>query len=129
MYEIKKLINKGDYLYALVPDHPKATKNGYVLAHRVIMEQSLGRFLEEGEVVHHINKDKHDNRIENLQLMNNKEHNRFHGYERKHEYVFICKNCGETFDRKYGNRPDVKGYKNSFCSRRCNGIYNGFRPS
>lgn len=38
LFEIKKVIKKGDYLYALVPDHPNATKNGYVLLHRVVME-------------------------------------------------------------------------------------------
>lgn len=26
MWEIKKIIHKGDYEYALVPDHPNATK-------------------------------------------------------------------------------------------------------
>ena len=66
MWEIEKLIHKGDYMYALVPNHPNATKNGYVLYHRIIMENHLGRLLNADEVVHHINKDKFDNRIENL---------------------------------------------------------------
>lgn len=39
MWNIKKLIHKGEYDYALVPDHPYATKNGYVLYHRVVMEK------------------------------------------------------------------------------------------
>ena len=26
MWNIKKIIKKGDYLYALVPEHPKCTK-------------------------------------------------------------------------------------------------------
>lgn len=53
MFTIRKEIKKGDYLYALVPDHPNATKNGYVLMHRVIMENHLGRLLGKDEVVHH----------------------------------------------------------------------------
>lgn len=44
--------------------------NGKVmLLHRWIMEQHLGRSLTEKEVVHHINGDPHDNRVENLMLM------------------------------------------------------------
>ena len=46
--------------------------------HRWIMEQHLGRKLTPDEVVHHINENIRDNRIENLKVMNNKEHTSFH---------------------------------------------------
>lgn len=54
------------------------TKNGYIkervapgkykFQHRLVMENFLGRKLYTGETVHHINGNKTDNRIENLEL-------------------------------------------------------------
>ena len=61
------------------PEHPYATKDGYVRHHRYILEQHLNRFLIPEERVHHINGIKNDNRIENLMLFpNESEHQKFH---------------------------------------------------
>ena len=46
--------------------------------HIVLMEQVLGRPLKDNEVVHHINGDKRDNSLENLQVMDRAEHTRLH---------------------------------------------------
>jgi hypothetical protein len=61
-----------------LPQHPSANKGGLIYEHRYIMEQHLGRRLHRWEVVHHINGIPDDNKINNLQLMTAREHNKLH---------------------------------------------------
>lgn len=74
-----KIISK-KYTYIYSPNHPHAigTKKLYVAEHRLVMENAIGRYLNDDEVVHHINENTMDNRIENLQLMTASEHIIFH---------------------------------------------------
>jgi len=65
-----KYKNRNGYVLAYAPDHPNCQGNTrlYVLEHRLVMEQHLGRYLHKHETVHHKNGIRHDNRIENLEL-------------------------------------------------------------
>lgn len=70
------------YIKVYVPDHPLATKDGYVMEHILVMEKAIGRYITRDEVVHHKNKKRDDNRIENLELMTFKAHASMHSKER-----------------------------------------------
>ena len=64
-------------------NHPNAMKNGYVLEHIFVMSKIVGRAIKKGEVVHHINKIKDDNRPENLMLLSKSEHDLIHKADRE----------------------------------------------
>lgn len=80
------------YLYERSNAHP-LTSNGYVHQHRLVVERHLlstnpdskalvqignNKYLDPQLVVHHKNLDRKDNRIENLQVMTNSDHQALH---------------------------------------------------
>lgn len=123
-WKIKKVVSKGDYLYAVVDDHPRRTKNNYVLLHRVIIENHLGRILNHDEIVHHKNHDRKDNRIENLEVMTNKEHSKHHAATKGRKYAELkCPNCDNIFHRELRQTFVQKGGSYTCCSKRCRGQF------
>lgn len=60
--------------------HPRWTTGG-VYEHILVVEEELGDFLPLDQVVHHKNGIRHDNRIENLEMMSIAEHAALHGNE------------------------------------------------
>ena len=63
-----RYIASNGYVLIYRPKHPNAMANGCIYEHRLIMEGQLGRILEDDEVIHHINGNRRDNGIENLEL-------------------------------------------------------------
>ena len=90
-----KRFDKDGYVIIHSPYHPFADSDGYVREHRLIVEKSIKRFLTNKEIVHHLNSNKSDNRLENLQLMNKKEHDRINAIERR-KNGFLIENFSPT---------------------------------
>lgn len=114
---------KDGYIRVYCPGHPNLTKGrNDVFEHTLVAEKKLGRFLEKGEVVHHINGIRDDNRPENIVVLTASTHIKEHPPRKlitkwSHYHGDQCKNCG-TNDRKH--------YGRGLC-RRC--FNKKYRPS
>ena len=77
--------------------------NRRIPEHRYIMEQYIGRKLNRNEVIHHVNENKLDNRIENLVLMSNEKHTSLHSNKYRYCQVNNCdnNNFGHGFCQKH----------------------------
>lgn len=84
-----RTITAGGYVLVRMPDDRRfasmTNRSGYVLEHRLVMAQKLGRALLVNETVHHINGIKTDNRPGNLQLRQGR-----HGKG----LIYRCARCG-----------------------------------
>lgn len=111
------------YVYVYSPNHPSSTIQGYVMQHRLVMEQHLGRLLTSEEQVHHINEIKDDNRIENLKLMSGAaEHRVEHGKYESDQ----CGWCGADILRSEAHR---RRWERGFCNRLCSALYGSAKAS
>lgn len=114
----------GDGYYMVTPPlgyKGKTYVNGrYVYEHRLLMEQKLGRVLEKGEIVDHINGNKFDNDLSNLQVLSIAAH----GAKTAEQLGKCgwqnpnceCSNCGKEFHiRPWKLKNNVMFFHNREC--------------
>lgn len=114
-----KIIRKG-YVMIKKPDHPFCDSQGYIYEHRLIMEEFLGRYLDPKEVVHHKDKNKLNNSINNLQLFsNNSDHISYElRIDISKRFCLLC-NSKTTLLKKRDNRPAWYVFKNGVICNKC----------
>ncbi len=66
------------YKQIYCPKSSEARSNGYAPEHRVKATKKIGRPLRSNEVVHHIDGNKRNNRMSNLQVMTRSQHYKLH---------------------------------------------------
>lgn len=108
------------YMEVRIKDHHRVRGNGYVFEHIVALEKKIGRKLRHNEQCHHIDGDKTNNNPDNLQLVDIAEHAEITGRERRSRNIVQCLVCDEKVYRK---PLEQKKNKNTFCSRRCLGLW------
>lgn len=78
-WQYKTALDQDGYVRVYARLHPFCDGRLLMLQHQMLMEVQIGRRLHPDECVHHINGDRKDNRLGNLQLMTKSEHSALHG--------------------------------------------------
>ena len=115
----------GGRVGVFAPEHPSANSSGYVLRYRFLMEQEIGRLLTSEEIVHHVNGNPMDDRLENLAVITRGGHSSIHRH-RKLDYDEVERLMKGGYGYKRIAR--ILGYpRSSVCSacrviKRCAGV-------
>lgn len=90
-----RVMDRFGYIQIWMPNHPNAKMAGYIHEHRLKMSEKLGRPLESFENVHHINGDRSDNRISNLELWNTQQPSG----QRVEDKILFAKNILKLYEK------------------------------
>lgn len=138
--------NSGHLFVSIIDQNGRRTSR---FLHQMVYEAFYDE-VEEGCVVHHIDEDKKNNNINNLQKMTITEHAKHHMPKKYHDCFVICPQCGKEF--LWTEQQQTFFYRNThrtqqrnktlsdkpFCSKQCVGAYGakqrkifecGYRPN
>ena len=87
--------------YRMIRFYESDRANPYTPEHILVAERILGRALANGEVVHHKNGDKLDNRPENLEVLSRPEHRQIHAQMERLVFQLMAEGKVIYRDRAY----------------------------
>lgn len=101
-----RIIDQYGYICIAKPKHPYCDGKGYIREHRLVMEKHLGRYLTKKEVVHHLDFNKANNKIENLHLFT--DIGKHHSYHLRLQSLVNHSLLGKEF---FDNKSYMKEYR------------------
>lgn len=117
-------MKNGPYNLVKAPEgYPgKTYRENYVYEHHAVWYLATGEIVPSGYLIHHVNGDKRDNRIENLEVVERGDHTRKHAIPAERVEV-TCVVCGRVIQRRVKVYEfNAKRNSQNCCSKQCAGM-------
>lgn len=116
-------MKNGQYTLIKAPkDYPgKKYRGKYAYEHILVWWENTKIVPPNGYDIHHKNKNKRDNRFENLEMIERSTHSKLHQNEKEKNVTFlICPYCKKIYSRLTKDyKSQIGKTKNFHCSRSC----------
>ena len=126
-------MKNGDYILVVAPDNYPGFKyrGKYCYEHHLVYWENFGILPNENQIIHHKDKNKHNNDISNLELIDESEHLKRHGNEVLQKLVLLkCPWCSKLFVRDKRHTHIGKNSVNQSCTcccRHCSGKFSSLK--
>lgn len=117
-------MKNGEYELVKAPEEFPGEKyrGKYCYEHHLVWWDNKDQLPGDGEVIHHKNEDKRDNRIENLEKLTVEEHISHHQKNKFGRVIFTeCAYCGAPIAKNYEESSIGNGKDAEYCDRSCGG--------
>jgi hypothetical protein len=124
----REMINDGRK-YKLIKSHHRACKSGYVLNSILVMEEKLGRKINKGEIIHHIDGDKTNDSPNNLMVCSSQlEHLSYHKQKKIKIKCWLCGKEREVYksqvrEKNFCGRKHARYYSLNICNPKKRNFY------
>lgn len=125
-YKIYKVFhNKEKRNYAILVPLDNSNKKRTTISYaRYLMSVKEGRILNSWEEVDHIDNNKQNDSLDNLQILTKKQNKEKQIKTLSHQMCKLkCPNCGKIFYRRKNKTHLIKGGTYTSCSRKCSGCF------
>lgn len=109
------------YFRVYRPDYPRHYSEGYAKRYHIVWWLETNRIVPNGYALHHKDRNKLNDKFDNLELIEHGQHSREHNKTRVEaaRIICYCRRCNKSFFLTRSRASDGKYGRGKYCSQKC----------